>query len=67
MKYVVFLDILGFKNKLRTLKHKIVKDFIANFSATIYKIFKKKNLSNKVNVYLILLYERDFFVKIRLK
>ena len=63
MKYVVFLDILGFKNKLRTLKYKIVKDFIANFSATIYKIFKKKNLSNKVNGYIvsdsIILYSSD--------
>jgi len=26
MKYVVFLDILGFKNKLRTLKYKIVNE-----------------------------------------
>lgn len=39
MKYVAFLDILGFKNKLRSQNQLEAKQFIGDFSRTIYSVF----------------------------
>ena len=40
MKYVAFLDILGFKNKLKQLPQNEAKGFIGDFSSTVYSIFQ---------------------------
>ena len=47
MKYVAFLDILGFKNKLMTIHQENAKNFIGDFSSTVYAIFQQKR--GKVN------------------
>ena len=36
-KYVAFLDILGFKEKLKKLKQKDAKSFIGRFSTTAFE------------------------------
>lgn len=51
MKYVAFLDILGFKNKLKQLPQNQAKDFIGDFSSTVYKIFR--NQPKKTNGYIV--------------
>ncbi|WP_462258523.1 hypothetical protein [Dialister invisus] len=48
MKYVAFLDILGFKDRIRGLQPEEAKKLIRAFSQTIFDIFKKKN-SDKEN------------------
>ena len=53
MKYVAFLDILGFKNKLRDLKQNRARSFIGNFSGTIFNIFNSQNFSDKINGYIV--------------
>ena len=40
MKYVAFLDILGFKEKLRNLSQDEAKKYIGDFSEIVYSIFK---------------------------
>ena len=40
MKYVAFLDILGFKNILDEKNQETAKDFIIQFSKTIFKVFR---------------------------
>ena len=39
-KYVAYLDILGFKERLRNTKHQDAKEFISDFSSTIFKSWK---------------------------
>jgi len=41
MKYVLFLDILGFKKKLKLLNQKGAKRFISRFSSTVYRHWKE--------------------------
>ena len=53
MKYVAFLDILGFKNRIRGLKAEEAKDLIRAFSRTIFNIFKEKNSDSKINGYIV--------------
>ena len=43
MKYVAFLDILGFKSKLKKLSQIEAKNYIGNFSATVYSLFQNIN------------------------
>ena len=63
MKYVAFLDILGFKNKLRELKQNNARTFIGEFSGTIFNIFNEQNFSNRINGYIVsdslILYSND--------
>ncbi len=63
MKYVAFLDILGFKNKLRELKQNNARTFIGEFSGTIFNIFNEQNFSNRINGYIVsdslVLYSND--------
>lgn len=40
MKYVAFLDMLGFKNKLRRIRQDEAKRLIGDFSSTIYAVFR---------------------------
>ena len=47
MKYVAFLDILGFRNRIRGLKAEEAKDLIRAFSRTIFDIFNEKNSNEK--------------------
>lgn len=47
MKYVAFLDILGFKDRIRGLKAEEAKDLIRAFSGTIFNIFNGKNSDGK--------------------
>lgn len=63
MKYVAFLDILGFKNKLGDLKQNEARFFIGNFSGTIFNIFNRYNFRDKINGYIVsdslILYSND--------
>lgn len=73
MKYVAFLDILGFKDRIRGLKAEEAKDLIRAFSGTIFNIFNgknsdeknsnKKNSDSKINGYIVsdsvILYSED--------
>lgn len=52
MKYVAFLDILGFKNTLRNLKHSGAKSYIVKFSLEIYNEWKRNN-KNSLDGYVI--------------
>lgn len=42
-KYVAFLDILGFKNKLKQLGQATAKQYISAFSSTAYHEWKQIN------------------------
>lgn len=46
MKYVAFLDILGFKEKLKNMKHNEARQFIGTFSATAYAVWRDLNLTH---------------------
>ena len=63
MKYVAFLDILGFKNRLRELEQNKAKKFISDFSGTIFSIFQSQNLKSDINGYIVsdslILYSND--------
>lgn len=48
MKYVAFLDILGFKRKLENANHTDAKNYIKQFSSIIYNNFQR--LDNKSNI-----------------
>ncbi len=52
MKYVAFLDILGFKEKLRTLNQYGAQKYIEDFSSTIYDVWCKKP-RNLINGYIV--------------
>lgn len=51
MKYVAFLDIMGFKNKLKQLLQNDAKEFIGNFSSTVYSVFNQQQ--EKINGYIV--------------
>ncbi len=61
MKYVAFLDVLGFKDKLKKLSQNDAKNYIGDFSSTIYSLFQ--NINNKINGYIVsdsvILYSND--------
>lgn len=52
MKYVAFLDILGFKNKLKRLSQSEAKMYIGDFSLTVYSIFQNTD-SQLINGYIV--------------
>ena len=52
MKYVAFLDILGFKNKLKCLSQSEAKMYIGDFSSTVYSIFQNTD-SQLINGYIV--------------
>ena len=45
-KYVAFLDILGFKNKLKQLGQESAKRYISAFSETAYQEWKQQSIQN---------------------
>ena len=47
MKYVAFLDMLGFKKRLETLEQKDAMQFIRDFSVTIYKLWNETPVFNE--------------------
>lgn len=51
-KYVAFLDILGFKNMLKTHKHIHAARLIANFSSTAFAAWEKAHVQN-LNGYIV--------------
>lgn len=55
MKYVVFLDILGFKNMIDALNQVDAEQFIKRFSKTVYEMFNDRNfeLLSKINGYIV--------------
>lgn len=65
MKYVAFLDILGFKNILDKMDQKAAQNFIMRFSKTIFQVFQsfEKKKAFKVKGYIVsdslVLYSED--------
>jgi len=63
MRYVAFLDILGFKNRIISLNQDQKKHFIIDFSNEINEAFNRQNTSNKINGYIVsdslILYSND--------
>ena len=65
MKYVAFLDILGFKNILDKMDQETAQNFIMRFSKTIFKVFQsfEEKKKFKVNGYIVsdslVLYSKD--------
>ena len=65
MKYVAFLDILGFKNTLDKLDHNKAQYFIKDFSNVIYKVFQyfEHNTKFGINGFVVsdslVLYSKD--------
>lgn len=55
MKYVVFLDILGFKKIVSSLSQENAEHFIKSFSKTVYEIFKQSdtNLEPRIKGYVV--------------
>ena len=47
MKYVAFLDILGFKNKLKELGQEKGIEYIERYSSVVYHVFSRYNRSVK--------------------
>ena len=62
MKYVAFLDILGFKNKLGTLSQYEAAEFISKFSTTAFHQWESETIS-KLNGYIVsdsfIIYSKD--------
>lgn len=52
MKYVAFLDILGYKEKLKSLNQQEAKQFISDFSSVAYQVWEKFN-SPLLNGYIV--------------
>ena len=50
MKYVAFLDILGFKERLKKATHADAQTYIQQFSSIIYKNFQRLG-NNRINGY----------------
>jgi hypothetical protein len=46
MKIVAFVDTLGFKQKISTLKHEQAKEVIVKFNSEIYQLWSKLNYNN---------------------
>lgn len=66
MKYVAFLDILGFKNKLKNMSQNEAAVFISNFSTTAFRQWESENIS-KLNGYIVsdsfIIYSNDTSVE----
>ena len=62
MKYVAFLDILGFKERLKKATHADAQTYIQQFSSIIYKNFQRLG-NNRINGYVfsdsLILYSLD--------
>lgn len=52
MKYVAFLDILGFKNKLTSMSHNEVSRYIIDYSTTAFRQWENENIS-KLKGYIV--------------
>jgi len=52
MKYVAFLDVLGFKEKLKSMLQGEARRMIESFSTTVYHVFEKTD-SRLVNGYIV--------------
>ena len=48
MKYVAFLDILGFKSTLDKMDQKAAQNFIMRFSKTIFQVFQSFEKKKKI-------------------
>ena len=63
MRYVAFLDILGFKSKLKSCEHGEAVHFIKMFAATVYSEFKNLENSSNIKGYIVsdslILYSAD--------
>lgn len=63
MKYVAFLDILGFKDRLKKATHADAQNYIQQFSSIIYKNFQKLDNKNSIRGYVfsdsLILYSMD--------
>lgn len=63
MKYVAFLDILGFKDRLKKATHAEAQTYIQQFSSIIYRNFQKLGNKNRINGYVfsdsLILYSLD--------
>jgi hypothetical protein len=60
MKYVAFLDILGFKNTLKTLGQERSIEYIENYSRIVYQVFsrynrneERQNTEKKINGFVV--------------
>lgn len=54
MKYVVYLDILGFKERLKALNQVSAKKFISDFSSTIYDLWSgNQAFEQNLNGYIV--------------
>lgn len=66
MKYVAFLDILGFKNKLKNMTQYEAADFIGEFSTTAFRQWENERIS-KLNGYIVsdsfIIYSNDVSVE----
>ena len=61
MKYVAFLDILGFKNIMKTLSQENAINYITDFSALVYSVFQKNydNVKGHIVSDSVILYTND--------
>lgn len=63
MKYVAFLDMLGFKDRLKKATHADAQNYIQQFSSIIYKNFQKLDNKNSIRGYVfsdsLILYSMD--------
>ncbi len=46
MKYVAFIDTLGFKNKLQSISHEEAKTVITNFNQEIFRLWQRLGYNN---------------------
>ena len=60
MKYVAFLDILGFKNTLKTLGQERSIEYIESYSRIVYQVFSRynrddewQNVEKKINGFVV--------------
>ena len=60
MKYVAFLDILGFKNTLKTLGQERSIEYIENYSRIVYQVLsrynrneERQNTEKKINGFVV--------------
>lgn len=55
MKYVAFLDVLGFKQTLKNLNQNSAEQFISTLSSLLYRIWEEKNAqqSQHINGYIV--------------
>jgi len=46
MKYVAFIDTLGFKEKITSITHEQAVEVIGNFNQTVYNLWHESSLEN---------------------